>query len=394
MQSNARYVPATRDHGAGILHVRDGVLLFQSFDGARLTGDPVSIAEGIEYLAGSTLGVFRVSDDGRTLTYSPEGADFNQLTVFDRAGNRSGTIGAAGTLGQPRFSLDRSKIAVNRPDRFAGTRDIWIVDGKTGAESRVTSNPANDWFPVWSPDGKGIAFGSDRSGGPGHHTYLKHALDSESAEVPLGGNNADDSYGAPYDWSRDGRWIALVYYDTKNLTDIRIARSNPPSKAMPYLATEFNEASPRFSPDGEWLAYVSDESGSTDVYVRPFRGTSYAPEGKIRVSSGGGDHPIWSAKGNELFFMAQNAVIHVADTSHLKDRHVVGRPEKLFQPCAATGIRFQVARFAPYAWHFDVAPDGRFVANCMAEPPGRYVVWMNWRAGDNTPSPEAASGLR
>src|SRR4051812_25098407 len=98
----------------------------------------------------------------------------------------------------------------------------------------------------------------------------------------------------PNDWSRDGRWLALVPYRNGTQHDIWIVQAKAGSKPFPYLKTEFNDGFPRFSPDGQWIAYSSDESGQFEVFVRPFRGETYAPEGKIQVSRGGGTFPLWS----------------------------------------------------------------------------------------------------
>ncbi|HZO57642.1 MAG TPA: hypothetical protein VFB63_33330, partial [Bryobacteraceae bacterium] len=181
----------------------------------------------------------------------------------------------------------------------------------------------------------------------------------------------------------DGQWLALTSASNETRHDIWISGAVQNATPVHWLKTEFDEALPRFSPNGQWLAYVSDETGRTEVYIRPFRGETHAAEGKIRVSIGGGDYPVWSRSGNELFFMTADGSIHAASTQNLGSRQTVTPPVKLFRPCSETGLRANPLVHQPYMWIYDVSPDGRFLFNCMSQPAGRFVVWMNWRLADS-----------
>jgi eukaryotic-like serine/threonine-protein kinase len=165
-----------------------------------------------------------------------------------------GTLGESGEYFQPRISPDGSRVAYTRPDDRTGNRDVWIVEIARAVSTRLTTHVANDWFPVWSPDGRQLLFGSDRDGGTRMRTMLKKALDATSEESPLSG--VDDQ---PFDWSRDGKWIAY------NNDDVMVAPAAGGGKAFPFLATPSHEGATRFAPDGKWIAYASNESDRFEV---------------------------------------------------------------------------------------------------------------------------------
>jgi eukaryotic-like serine/threonine-protein kinase len=270
IQSNVAYVPAGPGTDAGIIYIRDGALVFHRFNGKQLIGEPVSLAEGVRYSPTGAEGLFGLSSNGRVLSYGTQIAGYTKLSWFDRTGKAAGVIGVPDEYDQPRLSPDGFHVAFNRPDNRAGNRDIWTFDVRTGIAARLTSNPANDWFPVWSPDGRRMAFTSDRQGGRGNKPHLKSVLEADAGEQALGNPPVFEDYG-PRDWSRDERWITLTVHDPRTLGDIWITAPSPTPKPSPFLATEFDEQSPRLLPDGDWLAYVSNETGRTEVYVRPFR---------------------------------------------------------------------------------------------------------------------------
>src|SRR5262249_14243851 len=138
-----------------------------------------------EYYAPSLYGLFSLSDDGRVLIMRPSNAGQAQFRWYDRRGNMVGTVGNPGNYTQPRISPDGARLLFSRPDDETGNRDIWSMELSRGIASRLTTNPANDWVGVWSPDSRSIIFASDRAGGQGLALYLKSSLEPGANESAL-----------------------------------------------------------------------------------------------------------------------------------------------------------------------------------------------------------------
>jgi Tol biopolymer transport system component len=151
-------------------------------------------------------------------------------------------------------------------------------------------------------------------------------------------------------------------------------------KPFPFLATAFNEGGARFSPDGKWIAYTSDETGRSEVYVRPFTGAPANGEGKIRISNGGGDFPVWRQDRKELFYTAEDVHLYAANTGDLGRTVATPVPTRLFRLCPDTTLNDAPLRNAPWSYQYDTRDGQRFVVTCRAEPPSRFVVLMNWAA--------------
>jgi Tol biopolymer transport system component len=369
IQSVVRYI----HHGSGtsdtVLYYRDGGLVAHRFNAEahQLSGTPVPVVDRVDYNASSlTLG-FTVSEDGRLAVLRRQAAELSRLTWFDRTGVAIGTVGEAGTFLQPRISPDGTRVAVTRPDTRTGNRDVWVIEIARGITSRLTTHVANDWFPVWSPDGRHLLFGSDRNGGLAMRPFLKQALDVASDEMPF--SLADQE---PYDWSRDGKWIAYAF------DDVLIAPAAGAGKPFAFLATPFHEGDPRFSPDGRWIAYVSDETGEYEVYVRPFTGGPAAAEGKIQISNNGGDFPVWRNDGQELYYMADDFTVYAVDTRGIGRSPVMPLPTKLFRACPGTLPIATPMRGQLFAYNFDTREGTRFLVNCATESPGRFDVLLDW----------------
>ena len=223
-------------------------------------------------------------------------------------------------------------------------------------------------YLIWpSPDGARVLFGSDRDGGTDLLPYVKASLDPASAETRVPGPERD-----PSDWSTDGRWIA------GGRADIQVGSPFPGGPVFTFIATPATERDGRFSPDGRWLAYTSDESGRYNIYVRPFAGAPAQPERKIQISLDGGEYAAWGPRGDEIFYMTADASIVSVDTSKLRQTHSVPRPVRLFQACPETRPRGLPNTSQPFMWSFDTRDGQRFLVNCLADPPGRYTILLNW----------------
>jgi eukaryotic-like serine/threonine-protein kinase len=274
-----------------VLFGRDASLMAQQFDPRRieLHGDPVVVAEDLGTNAGAQAG-FSVSDTG-LLVYRPGSSRATrQLTLLDRDGRQFAFAGTPASFQNPIFSPDGQTIAVNRLDEG---NDIWLIKTATGAMSRLTSGPDVEDHPVWSPDGTQIVFSSAR-GGSAANIYQRSivrgterlVLESVHSKIPLS-------------WSTDGRYLVYEDRDPKSGSDLWVLSMSGERTTREFLRTSFNESQAQFSPNGHWIAYVSDESGRPEVYVQSFPSTGQ----KWQVSTNGAQQPRWRADGKELFFL-------------------------------------------------------------------------------------------
>ncbi len=371
VDSQARYVPAKGGGGTGrLIYYLEGALVSRPFDLDReaVSGEPAPLFQGVAYSAASVTAYFSISDDGRVAVIRSGAGSQEQLQWFDRKGEAAGTLGPRWDVLQPRISPDGSRVAVTAPDPQTGNRDLFVIEVARGNVSRLTTHVANDWYPVWSPDGKQILFGSDREGGTDNSSFLKESLEPSAVETRFPGQ-------APTDWSRDGRWIVF------GTSDLAIAPAAPGGKPITYLATPFQEGTGRFSPNGRWLAYTSNESGELNVYVRPFSGGPAPAEGKIQISTGGGDFPVWRRDGKELYYMDGGGAIFAVDTQALEQNRTAPHATRLFRACPGSSVRPLPVQEASYGQPYDTFDGSRFLITCGAEAPGRYTVLLNWPLG-------------
>jgi eukaryotic-like serine/threonine-protein kinase len=361
-QARVSYVPAATGRPEMLVYYRDGALVAQRFDlGARkLIGEATALFEEVGYNAPSIEARFRVSADGRVVVVQNGEPSHTRLVWFDRNGAELGVLAGPGENSQARLSPQGDRVAFSRPDPQTGNRDVWYIEIGRGITSRLTTHVANDWHPVWSPDGRQLAFGSDRDGGPGVLPYLKTSLDPGSNESRLLSKES-----LPKDWAANGRW--LIY---ERRGDLFVGPAAAGVEPFPFLATPALETLPRFSPDSKWIAYTSNESGRTEVYIRPFSGAPAGPTGKLQVSHNGGQFGVWGPLGREIFYLSADRSIFSADTRNLGRIETVPTPVRLFPACATSD-----PALAP---SFDTRDGQRFLVTCRVEPPGRFTVLTNW----------------
>ncbi|MGH9366884.1 MAG: protein kinase domain-containing protein [Thermoanaerobaculia bacterium] len=341
---HARWSP-----GGHVVFLRGSKLHAAPFDLERLaaTGPAVAVLEGAANDAGSGAALFDVSPTG-ALAYVPGGTQFaaRSLVRLDRSG-KAETILEASQYLSPRVSPDGRRLALWIEDVKA---QVCVYDLARAAVSRAAWSP-DDHSPVWSPDGRSLAFESGREGA--HQIYIGQADGTgENARVTAG-----EHHHYLTDWSRDGRWLAFVEFHPKTGADVWIAAADGRGEARPVVRTPSSEKEAAFSPDSRWLAYVSDESGLYEVYVQPFPG----PGSRIQVSTGGGEEPAWSRDGRELFYRSGNRMMAVPVGSG--QQLDPGKPEPLF-----TGMFFD--NITP-SRSYDVGPDGRFWM--VTEPVGEEL---------------------
>jgi dipeptidyl aminopeptidase/acylaminoacyl peptidase len=353
-------------HSSGyLLYLRQNTLMAQPFDEKRLatTGDAVPLAEQVRTMSPEiTLGIFSVAREG-LLAYQAAGAGGDQLTWFDRSGKPLGTLGDPGEFVSLEFSPDRKRVAVTLRGQ---DDDIWIYDVARGVPTRFTYSPKMERVPVWSPDGRSIVYASNAQG---HFDLYRKLADGTGNEELL---YADGGYKIPSSWSPYGKLLLFSGSGPKDLSDIWVLPIGAPyasdsgSKPFAWLATPFREAAARFSPDGHWVSYESNESGRNEIYAAPFPG----PGSKRRISNGGGRYPRWRADGKEVFYVGPGTLM-AAEVSIKGGNIEVGAVHSLGIPVRAAQYRY------------DVSLDGqRFLVSAPREQksPAQLTLVQNWTA--------------
>jgi dipeptidyl aminopeptidase/acylaminoacyl peptidase len=328
---------------------------------------------------------FAIAPIAGTLAYVPAStADVDRtLLRVDRDGRVVPLVEARAAYQNPAFSPDGRRLAVTI-ESGSGS-DIWIIDLQRGTRTRFTSGDTSA-LPVWTPDGMHVAFQSTAAG---PWNLFSKPLDGSSDAQPL--LNIADSSGArtwpntgaallpgtlptltgagpqfPMSWSPDGRTLAFEERKPSGERDIWVV--SPGQDPVPFLLTPFDERTPRFSPDGKWIAYVSDESGRNDVYVQPFPG----PGPKWLVSTDGGLDPLWSKNGRELFYRQGDELMVV--TVAAQAEFAATRPRRLF------ALRFDAGDGGR---SYDISPDGGAFVVARTErgsAAGELHVVLNWFA--------------
>jgi len=289
-----------------MLLLRRQTLFAQRFDTTRLTltGDAVPIAESIT-TGGATgrTGEFDVSANGVLVyqtgaaVFPAGGAPSSQLVWVDRTRKRIGAFVDIASHADLELAPDGKHASVSIPGATGGSasgggRDIWIYDVVRGLRSRFTFDPADETASVWSPDATQIIFASRRKGHFDLHRKPASGVGDEELLF------ADDTDKMPTDWSPDGRFVLFTRVDGQSGNDLWILPLSG-GKPIPFVQTTFSEGGGRFSPDGRWVAYASNESSRSEIYVAPFPG----PGGKWQISTSGGLEPFWRRDGREIYFL-------------------------------------------------------------------------------------------
>jgi dipeptidyl aminopeptidase/acylaminoacyl peptidase len=365
-ESEAIFVPADASEPTGhLLYVADGRLEARPFDATRL-----AVAEGTKILATPVAGntpyyaaMFSASRDVLAFVSSPVtyGA---RLGSVNRNGESLRMWEERGVQGWPRLSPDGKWLARQRVDGVEGNPDVWIENLERGTRVRVTTSPKSDLLAIWSPDGRQMAYITDPRGTP---TIAIGAADGTGVirTMPCPGVFCEAT-----DWSADGTELILTVR-VPGGTDVWTMPVDGHTAAQPMLAGPFAEHDARLSPDGQWIAYVSNETGQSEVSVRSRSGDRR----RIVISSAGGTQPVWRRDGSELFFV-----------------DAAGRLSSVAVRRAATGeISFGVPAVLPVPiigaghWNtqYDVSPDGSRVYFMDRENPQRPAVIhvvLGWRA--------------
>jgi len=357
---NAIHMPGTTGRPGYLLFLRESTLMAQRFDPERgqLSGEIIPVADRILTL-GTLRGAFTASASG-VLAYGSGTEASRTLVWVDQEGKELESSDAPSDYRDLRLSPDERRIVIDRS--MEGNSDIWVMDMARHVLYRLTSDPAVDNLPIWSPDGSRVLFPSNRSGS--FDLYVKSAAGTGQEQVLV---KMGTPTGWATDWSRDGKFILYEMPGADTGEDLWIAPQFGDGKPYPYLHSPFNEQSGRFSPDGHWIAYVSDESGRNEVYVQAF---PLSGERQL-ISNAGGTEPQWRGDGSELFYVAG-------------DRNLMAVPVKLgttFQPGVPKPLGL-IPGNGNARWTYAISKDGqRILKNKASGEMNPITVVLNWEAG-------------
>jgi serine/threonine protein kinase len=359
-----------------IVFTQQGSLIARRLDlsSVELTGDPVTLTRAGTETNG--LGGFSVSA-ARHVAFRGGDVQRSQLVWRNRMGRLLGSAAEpdANNSSFPELSPDGRFVAARRT--YQTNMDVWLLDLLRVGWTRFTNDPGNDQLPVWSPDGKRIAFSSNRAGR--NNLYAKTTTAGGGEELLL-----DTPYNKqPQGWSADGRFLLYYEIDPKTGRDLWLLDTTSGDKRV-IANTSADERAGQISPNGQWVAYESDQSGRFEIVVRAFP----PPAAMWPVSTGGGAQPRWSWDGREIYFISPDLTLMAARVGHapgqVKDRPlVVGRPEPLFPVHIVGGTLTEFVK-AQYA----VSRDGRFLMNEPVGEPAAVPITLilNWnperRAGN------------
>jgi len=360
---DAVYSPAHGKHPAYLYWVRQQSLLAQPFDTehAQFSGDamPVPGAHIVALAPGQGRSSASVSNDG--VIFFGTGSDRYQLTWLNREGKVLSTVGEPDRYAALRISPDGKRIVVVLADS-SGNPDTWLLELARGIPSRLTFN-GSFGTGVWSPDGQRI----------GYHLLNNTKLLEKSASGAGQEETVLQSQYTVYlnDWSRDGRYLVYTQLGPEGQSELWLLPLSGDHKPVPFLKSGFNEFQGQVSPDSKWIAYTSDESGRSEVYVQSF------PVAGARwlVSNGGGNFARWRRDGGELFYRAFDGKLMAVSIRNVARGLEFGTPAALFRISEPQG---------QFSYAYDVAPDGQrilaLVPRQVAGDSASLTVVVNWDA--------------
>jgi eukaryotic-like serine/threonine-protein kinase len=367
LRSNANAVYAgsgSADASGSLLFIKEGGVAAQAFDPLRLIlkGEPVTVANDVGSLESLHRIPVSASNDG-VLAYQVAGKQTRQLIWVDRKGARLGVVAVPGDFGVPRLSPSGTRVAAERLGH-GDSREIWVQsEAKATQLTGPISGRRNS--PVWSPDGSLIMFSDDRDG-----TSSLYSIDARMTRAMASPifENAFAKY--PTDWSRNGYYVLFTSVRPAGHPEIW-ALSVVGRQARPIVNTGHNDQNAAFSPDGKWIAYQSDESGTDEIYVQPFEGLWGGAAGRQRVSTGGGALPRWSRNGGGLYYVTSDGSLMSVAVGGAARNRLFGAPRALFRTRQVANTRNS----------FDVSPDGqRFIMNLPLEDStaSPITIITNW----------------
>jgi Tol biopolymer transport system component len=354
-----------------LLFGRGDVLLAQPFDAKRMqvTGATVQVAQDVSMMPATNYGNFAVSQTG-TLIYSSGAVELGRgLYWYDRQGKQLGKLGSPEYASWPQLSPDGKRLALRLWTQPAGNFEIWAYDLARGVHARESFSALTAFAPVWSPDGMQPVYSHSAPQVSGDHMYLLNT-GGTGKEQPLEQPFLESLANYPSSWSPDGGLLLFDRQDKAGKISVWVLPLKENRKPYPFVETQFNAQMGKFSPDGRWVAYVSNDSGKDEVYVVPFPG----PGGREQVSTGGGTQPRWRKDGRELFYLSPETKMMAAEvTAGAKDFRT-GSVRALFTLSGLGGVP---------GYLYDVTSDGqKFIAVQDMEHTSTVplTILVNWPA--------------
>jgi Tol biopolymer transport system component len=348
-----------------LLVVREGVLMAHPFDATRLeiSEEAVQVVDGVQFDRRFGRAVFSASETGNLVYQEGTGQGVSQLVWFDRSGTRVGTVGEPAFYDSPELSPDGTRLAARVLDPITGQGDIWLWEFVRRLGRRLTFDVEDDSTGIWSPDGQRILF--VRSGAAGWR-FLEKPASGAGAERVL----ATVPELFPSSWSADGQYVLACctrYAEGQGTRSLWILPTSGGGKVIPFSPAGSEAITPRFSPDGRFIAYAVSDGTNRNIYVASF------PDGASRwqVSLAGGEEPRWRADGREIFFLAPDNTLMVAKLTVRGAEFEVGERTPLFRTDLAPSV----------SWRYDVARDGqRFLVNTSSGQERRTPITLviNW----------------
>ena len=360
-----RRVVATTSSGvysAGhLLFRRSTTLLAQPFDPATLalSGTPVVIAENVGFNPVTFQAMFSVSNTG-AIAYR-DAAPGSELVWFDRAGRRLSSAAPPAEYNSLCLTTDGKRIVYELADPANGNIDLWTLDLATSVTTQLTFAGPVEFYPVCSPSGTDMVYAAIK---PVPNLYRQSILAPGLATVVLESPAAK----IPTDWSRDGR--QLIYASLNPETGFDIESLTLGGQRRVLVATRAEEHNGKLSPDGRWLAYNSTENGRYEVYVQPMPQTG----SKWLISRGGGQRPLWSADGRQLYFIAPDRKL-MAMAVRIEGTNLMPSP-----PIALMDTRITDWESAQVGTYAVTANDQRFLINSSTQAGGAITLLLNWTA--------------
>jgi len=377
------YVPPTPDRGGPgfVLLTRAAELFAVPVDPETMAsrGPMFRAVEGVLMSTRTGAVHYGVSRNG-VLVYAPGTARASEMTLMwvDRSGAASPVTKSRRLYDGPRLSPDGRRVAMFIPESSA--YNIWVHDIARDTLTRLTFEKRFDTSPVWTPDGARVTF---TASGPTNIFWKRADGTGPEERLTVSANSQ-----FPTSWSPDGKWLAFEENHPARNSDLWLlpGPGGTPGdrKPRPFLETPFTERGARFSPNGRWIAYFSNESGRYQVYVQPSPVAGGTTSGKWQISTEAGTEPVWARNGKELFYRNGDRILAVdVDTGA---SFSVGKPRLLFEG---------QYEFGPVFGNYDVAPDGRFLMVKGADTgtsATQLRLILNWLEELNAPSPTSAAG--
>ena len=344
-----------------LLFMRGSSVLAQRFNTGdfSISGDAVAVAEDVINDPGFSLGVFAASQNGILAYQTGVGLAGARMVVVDRQGKVLNYVDDIIEHFWMRISPDEHRIALGIFEPKSRTQNLWMYDLAKGGRTRFTSGLRPDVDPVWSPDGKQIAYMSFDV----HDRFTLHVRPSSAGGTDQVLYQSNDILRTT-DWSPDGSTLCFTRYSGQTHGDVMVISLNGEKQVRGIAQTAYNEEDGRFSPDGRWIAYSSSETGQSEIYVRPYPG----PGTSIKISPAGGAAPCWRRDGRELFYVSNDNKMMSVDIRESASSIEGGTARELFPR-------------TPIMEVYDAFPDGkRFLINRIIEPTQTdpVTIVVNW----------------